>query len=163
MLVFQLPVWANESVTLAWVPSISTDVAGYNIYYGTASHSYSNMVAAGNTNRVTLSGLTPGVTYYFAATTVDVLGNESGFSNEASYVMPVTPAALAMPASPGAQPAGPFSFTVSGDAGQNYVVQASTNLLDWVSVQTNTAPFQFTDTNAVGVEVRFYRAFYLQP
>jgi hypothetical protein len=160
MLSLQLPTHADESVTLAWNPSISLDVAGYMIYYGTASRVYASVqLVPGNATRVTISGLVPGTTYYFAATTVDVLGNESGFSNEASYTMPVTPAALVLSASPG----GRFSCAVSGDAGQQYVVQASANLLDWDSLQTNVAPFQFTDMNAANFAQRYYRAFYLPP
>jgi hypothetical protein len=64
---------------------------------------------------------------------------------------------------PAAGPGGQFRFTVSGDAGQNYVVQASTNMLDWMPVQTNAAPFVFTDANTAGFSQRFYRAFYLPP
>jgi hypothetical protein len=168
MLIFQLPVLADESVTLAWNPSISLDVAGYKIYYGTVSRVYSNVVDAGNTDTVTISGLVPGTTYYFAATTVDVLGNESGFSNEARYTMPVTPAALTMPATQTSLTLSTntgvrFSFAVSGDAGQSYVIEASTNLLDWDLLQTNVAPFLFTDMNAAGFAQRYYRAFYLPP
>lgn len=160
MLSLQLPTHADESVTLAWNPSVSLDVAGYMIYYGTASHVYTSVqLAPGNATRVTIAGLVPGTTYYFAATTVDVLGNESGFSNEASYTMPVTPAALVLSANPG----GGLNCAVSGDAGQQYVVQASTNLLDWDSLQTNVSPFQFTDMNAANFAQRYYRAFYLPP
>lgn len=155
----QLPVQANESVTLAWVQSSSPDVAGYVIYYGTACGCYSNAIAVGNTTQATITGLVPGVTYYFAAVTVDSAGDESGYSNEASYVMPVTPATL----TPAARAGGQYSFTVTGDAGQRYVVQASGNLRDWVSIQTNTAPFQFTDTNTAGFSLRCYRVFYLPP
>lgn len=167
MLVFQPPVWADESVTLAWNPSISTDVAGYLIYYGTESHVYSSVQPVlGYATSVTIYGLVPGRSYYFAATAVDILGNESGFSNEASYTMPVTPAALAVTSTGlvlSTNPGSRFSFAVSGDDGQQYVIQASTNLLDWVSLQTNVAPFQFTDTNAAGFNLRCYRAFYLPP
>ena len=154
---FQLPIQANESVTLTWSPSASTNVAGYNIYYGAVSHVYSNVVNAGNTNQVTISGLVPGTTYYFAATAVDVFGVESGFSNETSYTAPMTLAALNLAASKGGQ----FSFTVSGDAGQLYVVQASTNLINWTSIQTNVAPFLFMDSNTGSFQQRYYRAFLL--
>ena len=157
MLVFQLPVKANESVTLAWNPSTSLDVVGYIIYYGTASRVYSDCVLVGNATSVTLSGLVPGTTYYFAATTVDILGNESEFSNEARYTMPVTAPVLTL--SPGL--GGQSGFMVTGDVGQPYVVQRSTNLLDWISLKTNTVPFLFTDTNAARFSNRFYRAFYL--
>ena len=159
MLFLQLPVHAGQSVTLAWNPSSTPDIAGYRIYYDTACGNYPNVVEVGNTTNATVSGLVPGTKYYFAATTVDGAGNESGFSNEASYAMPVTAATLAAPAGS----AGQFSFTVSGDAGQQYVVQASTNMLDWVSLQTNAAPFLFTDNDAAGFNQRFYRAFYLPP
>lgn len=52
-----------------------------------------------------------------------------------------------------------FQFTVSGSGTQ--VVQANTNLAStsgWIALRTNTAPFVFTDTNAVGLyRGRFYR------
>ena len=53
-----------------------------------------------------------------------------------------------------------FHFTVNGWTGTNYVVQATTNLVstNWVSLTTNTAPFQFTETNAGSFGQRFYRA-----
>jgi len=53
-----------------------------------------------------------------------------------------------------------FRFTVNGWAGTNYVVQATTNLTatNWISLKTNAAPFQFTETNANTFSQRFYRA-----
>jgi hypothetical protein len=59
--------------------------------------------------------------------------------------------------------AGQFSFNVSGVTNQQYVVQASTNLVDWVPVQTNTAPFTFVDADAGQFSQRFYRTFLLSP
>jgi hypothetical protein len=49
-------------------------------------------------------------------------------------------------------------FMINGTAGSNYVVQVSTNLAapEWMSVETNIAPFIFTETN--GFPQRFYRA-----
>jgi uncharacterized repeat protein (TIGR01451 family) len=56
---------------------------------------------------------------------------------------------------------GTFQFTVSnGQSGQQYIVQASTNLVNWVNVFTNPAysvPFSFTDTNVSSYGSRFYR------
>jgi hypothetical protein len=51
-----------------------------------------------------------------------------------------------------------FQFQVAGVPGFNYAVQESTNLIDWVSLITNTAPFSFTDANAAGSPQQFYRA-----
>jgi hypothetical protein len=53
---------------------------------------------------------------------------------------------------------GVFQFNVAGAAGSNYVIEASTNLTDWISLETNTSPFTFTDTNAVNLPLQFYRA-----
>jgi hypothetical protein len=41
-----------------------------------------------------------------------------------------------------------------------YVVQASTNLVDWIPVQTNNAPFTFVDSQASRINQRFYRTFW---
>jgi endonuclease/exonuclease/phosphatase family metal-dependent hydrolase len=62
--------------------------------------------------------------------------------------------------SPPALNGGQFQFTITGSTGSNYVVQASTNLSapNWLSLQTNTSPFGFVETNSVLYPRRFYRA-----
>jgi hypothetical protein len=52
---------------------------------------------------------------------------------------------------------GTFEFNVGGVAGGNYVIASSTNLTDWIPLETNTSPFTFTDTNAVNAPSQFYR------
>jgi hypothetical protein len=81
---------STGSVMLAWNPSISTNVVGYNIYYGVACGVYTNKtsVAGSTSTNATITGLVPGTKYYFAATAVDSLGVESPFSNETSYTVP---------------------------------------------------------------------------
>ena len=49
---------------------------------------------------------------------------------------------------------GPTNFPLQ------YVVQASTDLVNWVSIQTNTSPFTFVDTNASKFSRRFYRTYH---
>jgi hypothetical protein len=58
--------------------------------------------------------------------------------------------------------AGQFNFSVAGISDYQYVVQASTNLKDWVSIQTNTSPFLFSDPDAGKFGQRFYRTYSLQ-
>ena len=157
VVLFQLPVLATQSVVLAWTPSSDPDVVANRIYYGTASQNYVSQVTVGNTNQATISGLADEVTYYFAATSIDSAGDESPFSNEAVYTVPS--AAATLTALQGSD--GWFSFSVSGISGYQYVVQSSTYLINWVSVQTNTAPFTFTDTNAASLPQCFYRTLYL--
>jgi alpha-tubulin suppressor-like RCC1 family protein len=54
-----------------------------------------------------------------------------------------------------------FQFQVAGVPGFNYAVQESTNLIDWISLITNTAPFSFTDANATNSPQQFYRTLYV--
>jgi hypothetical protein len=81
-----LNVYAAE-VTLAWDPNSESDLAGYKIYYGTASGQYGTPIVIGKQTEYTVTGLTPGVTYYFAVTAYSVSGLESGFSNEVFKTM----------------------------------------------------------------------------
>lgn len=86
-------------ITLAWDANTEPDLAGYKIYYGTESGSYTGIVDMVDVPRtascpepydpfkvecceVTLTGFTPGETYYFAATAYDNDKNESAYSAE---------------------------------------------------------------------------------
>jgi hypothetical protein len=80
---------AQNGVVLAWDPSVSTNVAGYRVYYGVGSKSYTNYVSVGPATNATLSGLAWGTTYYFAATAYDANGIESDYSSETNYTTPM--------------------------------------------------------------------------
>jgi hypothetical protein len=58
---------------------------------------------------------------------------------------------------PAAHADGQFALTVSSSSDQACVIQASTNLVDWVPVCTNTPPYTYTDVNAWQFSQRFYR------
>src|SRR5574341_669038 len=81
-------VWASQAlakeVSLAWDASPSATVAGYWLYYGTQSHTYSARIDVGADTTATVSELPEGQTYYFAITAYDPQGIESAFSNEVS-------------------------------------------------------------------------------
>jgi hypothetical protein len=78
------------NVNLSWSPSTDADLAGYSVYYGTASRTYGTPVNVGLVSAYTLTGFNAG-TYYFAVTAYDSSGNESAFSNEASRTITSTP------------------------------------------------------------------------
>ena len=50
-----------------------------------------------------------------------------------------------------------FMLGLKGVPDYNYVIEASANLFNWVSLVTNTSPFQFADTNRAGFRQRYYR------
>jgi len=54
---------------------------------------------------------------------------------------------------------GHFAMNVTGRPGYFYVVQASTNLANWISIGTNGSPFDFVDADSGSFSKRFYRAY----
>src|SRR5262249_18445807 len=54
-----------------------------------------------------------------------------------------------------------FQFTVQGVPWRRYIVEASTNLLDWTALKTNLSPYSFVETNATAYDQRFYRAMFV--
>jgi hypothetical protein len=72
----------------------------------------------------------------------------------APMLISVPPPALSAIALSGSQ----FSFTVAGVPGYSYAIEVSPDLVNWAAVQTNTAPFTFTLTNAFSASQRFFRA-----
>lgn len=81
------------SVTLAWDVVPNTNVVAYRVYWGTGTRAYTNLVAVtGRTNNsAVVANLDRGVTYFFAATSLDRLGLESEYSTEVSYTTAVLP------------------------------------------------------------------------
>lgn len=79
---------STNSSHLVWNPSTDPTVTGYNLYYGGASGNYTNMVNVGSATNFTVTGLSSYVTYYFVATTYNISGVQSPFSNEVSYTVP---------------------------------------------------------------------------
>jgi hypothetical protein len=92
-----LTAMAPSPVTLSWdAPTTyndgktpldpATDIAKYRIYYGTSSRTYTQAVDVVNPGTTTITqtlNLMPG-TYFFAVTDIDISGQESAYSNEAS-------------------------------------------------------------------------------
>jgi hypothetical protein len=79
---------AQYSVSLSWSPS-SSSVAGYNVYRGSAVGAYSRINTALDANvAYTDNTVVSGSTYYYAATSVNSSGQESGYSSPLKVVIP---------------------------------------------------------------------------
>ena len=81
---------AAHSVSLSWTASTSPNVVGYNVYRGTQANG--PYVKLNPTPALpvafTDSTVQAGQTYYYVTTAVDSNNNESGYSNQASAVVP---------------------------------------------------------------------------
>lgn len=86
------PTGSDGGVTLNWMPptentngSALTNLAGYNIHYGTSSGDYTQTVSVSNPGIATyvVDNLTAG-TYYFSVGAVNAQGVESPLSSEVS-------------------------------------------------------------------------------
>ena len=131
-----LPVLGVQSVTLSWNPVTSANVAGYNVYDGSASGNYTNVTSVGNVTNATISGLTEGVTYYFAITTLSASGLESAYSSEISYTVPTAvPGIQVTPGSIG------FGTVLAGTSVTNRFVVQNTGTGTLSGSASVSAPF----------------------
>ena len=85
ILVVSFPNALAANVTLAWDANTESDLAGYKLYYGTATRNYPNNIDVGNVTTHTVPNLVDGQTYYFAVTAYDNQRNESAYSDEVTY------------------------------------------------------------------------------
>ncbi len=98
----------------------------------------------------------------FSSTSLPALGG--GASMDVRYlptslILDIVPAFFGL--TNAAYTNGSFQFSLNGNPASAYDVQASTNLIDWVTIGTNspfTGSVNFMDTNAANSNRRFYRA-----
>lgn len=95
-------------VPFAWNPV--PGMAGYRLYWGTNSRSYTSSASSIRTNAAA-TGLIAERMYYFAVTSVDVLGMESRYSAEVAYFVsaPKTNLLLTLQPKMAASASGPWS------------------------------------------------------
>lgn len=151
LLLFQaIRAFAGQA-NLAWDASSSSSVAGYNVYYGQASGSYSSKLSVPNQTSYAVTGLSDGQTYYFVVTARDASGNESPRSNEIKYAVPSSTAAPlpSFTASPTSGVA-PLSVTFAGTATQGTVTSYTWKFGDGTSsnqqnpIHSYAAPGNYT-------------------
>jgi len=83
-----LPITSLASyLTLSWNLNTERDLAGYQVYYGTASREYVYSIDVGDITAYRLDDLLDSETYFIAVTAYDTSGNESDFSDEVSVTV----------------------------------------------------------------------------
>jgi hypothetical protein len=98
----------------------------------------------------------------FTVTVAPVASSNTAKVAQVSAVQQTVPVADATALlTPMPSASGGFACQVTSTSGGTYVVQATSDLVHWTPVLTNTAPFTFQDTT-VGIEKRFYRAYSAQ-
>lgn len=150
-----LPTTANlvaaQSVVIGQNVSFAAAVPGTGAF--TYQWKFNSSSIASATNAVlNLSGVTAAQ----AGTYTLVVTGSNGFTTNLAASLTIYPTAAAT-LTPVAYAGGQYAFTVAGVSGSQYVVQTSTNLVNWNSVQTNTAPFTFLDANAGRFNQGYYR------
>jgi hypothetical protein len=80
----------GRTVTLTWTASVSEAVTGYKVYRSTVNGSSYQLVSlAPITGTTYVDGVvTSGMTYYYVVTAVDANNNESGYSSQATALIP---------------------------------------------------------------------------
>jgi hypothetical protein len=127
----------SAQVTLAWNPSVSPGVAGYNVCWGTNSGNYVYTNNYTNTvTNVTIPGLAANQVFFFAVQAVSTNGLVSDFSNEESYTNVVQ--------SPPTNTAPPTNAPATNGPTTNIVQNPPTNTAPTTNIvqnpPTNTAP-----------------------
>jgi hypothetical protein len=74
----------DASLTVEWDANMENDLAGYIVYWGTAAGRYNDSKWNDKQTKCVINGLKNGVRYYFTITALDIWGNESASSREAS-------------------------------------------------------------------------------
>jgi len=107
---------------------------------------------------VTPTGAGPATNLVTVAANEYDLNPEDNAAQTVATVLNVAPARLTGEYSTAA---GVFQLLLSGQSGQTYIIQTSTNLMDWANVLTNVAALngtvKYTDPTASNAVHRFYR------
>jgi len=148
----------GASVTLAWDRNSDPNVSGYKVYYGPGNRTYPFVLDAGNSSAQIINNLQDGVTYYFAVTAYNVDGQESDFSGEIPYTIPLQAiSALAD---------GSFRVRFQGAPERTYRVEYTESLTapNWRTLGIRTAgvngSFEIIDKPVAGSPAGFYRSVY---
>ena len=118
---------------------------------------YLDLSQLGNYNVLdgSLVSISPNLTIYFASASTNPAVLNGQFGGHLVWVQAA--AVQNFKLSTASYTNGAFQFSIAGQSGQTNIIQASTNLLNWVPIYTNVGSTNFTDPSATNYPHRFYR------
>lgn len=122
------------SINLGWDASTGPDLAGYAVYYGTASGAYDFVIDVGNITSFVVVDLDEGTTYYFIVKAYDTDGLFGPASDEISGVAEASGVTIGAP-------------SISGVGGISEAIRISAPTIAGVGTEI------FTGTGSVGISV----------
>jgi hypothetical protein len=130
---------ASYGIGLAWDPPAGTNVAGYNVYFGSASRTYTNLTDVGDVTNVNVN-CPYGQPIYYAVTAYNLLGLESAYSAEVEYGRWLDD-----------------RITVTGPTNAGTVLICSSSMQPMSKWSVATANFTGTFTTNTAMSVLFFR------
>lgn len=156
-----LPAWivfppTNQIVPLGSNASFTVDASGSSLSYQWLFHE-TNLLANATSASLSLTNVQLADAGYYSVVVSNMFGSVTSAPASLVVFTNATPvlSGVAMAAN------GQFEFNISGVTGLSYIVQTSTNLVDWVPLATNDSPFTFADPGTVQFPQRFYRSVHL--
>jgi sulfur relay (sulfurtransferase) complex TusBCD TusD component (DsrE family) len=141
----------TPNIALAWSPSPDTNVVGYNLHYGLAHGSYTNILSVGKQTNAVMTGLIAGQTYYVVASAVNAAGIESVPSNEIIYQAVTNPAPVIALTAPGngTSALAPATFNLAAAVTANGHTISAVQFYNGTTLlgQATTAPYTFAWNN----------------
>jgi hypothetical protein len=117
-------------------------------------------IATATTDTLTIQRAQPSNAGNYSVTVSNIVNSAS--SSPAALI--VTPPVSPQLTTTSLNPAGQFQLSLTGDTGVTFVIESSTNLIDWTAI-TNilnlTGLIEFADPISTNSEARFYRAQWL--
>jgi len=159
------PPFQNHGFMLSWTPGDPTGNTTAGPFKDASADMVDlNLTKLGSTNyQTTVTRLIGGFSNPMDA---EIVGNRvyvieyGGNQGLWEVTFPASPSTVTL-SGPLMRTNGAFGFSVAGTPGLTYQIDASTNLLNWLSVTSlisSNSPFQFTDQSATNSPVKFYRA-----
>lgn len=154
------------SVTLNWGASSDSNLQGYHVYRsGSPNGPFARLTGSAPISSLSFTDYVSAGTYTYMVRAIKWESSPSGSYYNASQGVFVTATVSPPPNTPvnlsnARLQSGQCNFQCTGQAGQRFVIERSTNLVQWAAIATNTltgSSLNFTDATPMNSGQRYYR------